>query len=154
MICHLAGKKAVAVAQAQSTEIQETKRRFLDKSMADGRGGRHSQGVRWWIIFMVYGHGLSPKPDARYMRIYPFAMFIEDKLEDMIIWLAVFRPSGIQCSHTTLGKYASSVRGWYRREERSVFGLGAQGSRINDILKGYARDVPQPPKLERVGCTP
>ena len=104
---HVAGTRGEALVYAQSAELADSKRRFLDASMADGRGGRHSTGVRWWIVYMVYGCGLSPLPDPRYMQVHSFAVFIEDKLEDMVVWLAVFRPSGQQCNRDTLSKYVS-----------------------------------------------
>ena len=53
-----------------------------------------------------------------------------------------------------MGKYVSQVRAWYQRRTRAVLGLGAEGSRISDVLKGYARKVDQPLPLERHGCMP
>ena len=49
----------------------------------------------------------------------------------------VFRPSGKQASHKSIGKYVSTIRAWYRRFYRAELGQGAKGSRIADILKGY-----------------
>jgi hypothetical protein len=79
---------------------------------------------------------------------------IEERLEDFAVWLAVYRPSGRQVSHASIAKYVSEVRGWYRRYYRTELGLGAKASRIGDILRGYQREVQQPPRLDRVGCTP
>ena len=42
----------------------------------------------------------------------------------------------------------------YNRRTRTRLGLGAEGSRVADILKGYRRLVDQPPPLEREGCMP
>jgi hypothetical protein len=156
--CARAGHRARALAALTDGSIThygtvaEAKRRFLDASIVDGRGGQHSTGVRWWILFCVWYLGKTPIPDPR-DRSYEALIEIEDDLEDCAVWLAVTRPSGRQISHVSIGKYVSSIRAWYRRKTRAVLGLGAS-SRIADILKGYAREVPQPPPLERIGCTP
>jgi hypothetical protein len=46
------------------------------------------------------------------------------------------------------------VRAWLKRHYRVKLGLGAEGGRIADILKGYARLIDHPPPMERIGCTP
>ena len=121
--------------------------------MADGVGGRHSTGVRWWIIYLYHGLGLSPVPQRG--EASPEQMMSEeDMVEDWIIWLAMHRPSGRQVGRKSLKKYESSFRAWHRRYARRDFGLGPRNSRVGDILKGYARLVDQPPPLERIGCTP
>ena len=79
---------------------------------------------------------------------------VEGRLEDFAVWYAVCWPSGRQASNKSIGKYVSSVRAWYRRFYSAELGLGAHGSRIRDILKGYGRAVDQPPPMERIGCTP
>ena len=140
---------------AGAGSLAEAKRRFLDASNADRRGGRHTTGVRWWVLYRWWGRGRSPIPDPRRMAAsIDFRIEIEEDLEDFAVWLAVERPSGRQVNHESIGKYVSSVRGWYRRFYRAELGLGAKASRIGDILKGYAREVPQPPRLDREGCTP
>ena len=149
----LAGSRARALQRVASATLADAKRRFLDKAMADGRGGQHATGVRWWFIYCVYGRGVSPIQDPRDSS-WETAVAYEDLLEDMAVWIAVCRPSGRQVSHGSVAKYVSEVRGWYRRFYRARLGLGAEGSRINDVLKGYAREVPQPPQLERHGCSP
>jgi hypothetical protein len=78
----------------------------------------------------------------------------EEALEDYAVWLAVCRPSGKQVSHASILKYVSGTRSWYRRYARRALGMGAEGSIIRDLLKGYARLIDQPPPLERLGCTP
>lgn len=150
-----AGSRARALEAASSAALLEAKRFYLDAANVDRRGGDHSSGVRWWVLYRVWGCGATPLPDPRRMAAdWNFASAVEDSVEDFAVWLAVFRPSGRQVSATSIGKYVSSVRAWYRRRRRAVLGLGADGSRVQDILKGYARAVTQPPKLERDGCTP
>ena len=139
---------------AGTPALGDAKRRFLNAANADKRGGSHSTGVRYWVFYRVWGCGLTPVPDPRRMHDFEYACVVEDALEDCAIWIAVCRPSGRQVSHVSIGKYISSIRGWYRRFYRARLGLGAEGSRISDILKGYAREVPQPPPLERHGCSP
>ena len=56
---------AVALRQASGDGIADAKRQYLDASNADGRGGSHSTGVRYWVVYSVYGLGVSPIPDAR-----------------------------------------------------------------------------------------
>ena len=71
------------------------------------------------------------------------------------IWYVVtFQPHGSAVSGETMCKYISQVRAWYQRRTRTRLGLGAEGSRVLDILKGYRRLVDQPPPLEREGCMP
>lgn len=98
---------------------------------------------------------LSPIPDPRRLAVdREYQEAVEDLLEDMCVWICDSRPSGRQVSAESCKKYVSSVRAWYRRCYRATLGLGASGSRIADVLKGYARLVDQPPKLEREGCLP
>ena len=138
-----------------SDELHECKRIFLDASNADGKGGRHSTGVRWWLVYCVYGLGVTPIPDPRRMaRDWEFALEWENIIEDYAIWVVAYCPSGRRVSHKSAAKYVSSIRAWYKRYYRAKLGLGAEGSRVADVLKGYARLVDQPPPLEREGCTP
>ena len=107
------------------------------------------------MLFCAWGRGINPILDPRRMRTDDaYQLEAEDLLEDFVIWLAVYRPSGQQVSAKSISKYVSSVRAWYSRFYRARLGVGAQAGRVNDILKGYAREVPQPPPLERHGCTP
>ena len=78
----------------------------------------------------------------------------ESWLEDLAIWIAVYRPSGRVASAKSIGKYVSRVRGWYHRFYGGTIGLGAAASRVTDILQGVKREIPQPPPLERHGVTP
>ena len=132
----------------------ETKRRFLDAATADRTGGRHSTGARYWVTYAVHVAGVNPiqprDADMATRRLY------ETLLEDMACWIAEHRPSGraTAASAKSIGKYVSEARGWYRRFALGTLGLGAAASRINDILRGMAREVPQPPPLERHGVTP
>ena len=103
----------------------------------------------------MHGRGVSPIPDPRRLAgEYEYRVLIEDLVEDYAIWLAQYRPSGRQVSHKSIGKYVSSVRGWYHRFYRAELGLGAKASRISSLMRGYARLVEQPPPLERHGCAP
>lgn len=73
------------------------------------------------------------------------------------MWLATFSPSGKQVSGKSISKYVSSVRGWYKRFYRARLGLGAEGSRIPDILKGCAREVgstASPPRTDGLHASP
>ena len=144
-----------ALQSVGSAQLAGAKCRALDKSMADGRRGVTQQGVRWWIVLTVWGWGISPLPDP-YDRSVDTAALWEVRLEDFVVWVCYARPSGRQVSFESAGKYASHVRGWVRKVTvpRIELGLGAAGSRIQAILRGYARDVEQPPKQERVGVTP
>ena len=150
----LLGSRATALSQAESFQISRLKASWLDASIVDGKGGQHSTGVRGWIMYTVWGRGLTPLPDPHGMRDFAVAGAWEDILEDFAIWYVTFKPHGRVVSVETMGKYISQVRAWYRRKTRVVLGLGAEGSRIADILKGCARLVDQPPPLEREGCMP
>ena len=109
--------------------MTSAKARFLDASNADRRGGRHSTGVRWWVLYCVHGVGINPiQPrwaDAATRMLY------EGVLEDFGVWLMVYRPSGAFISAKTAGKYISSTRAWYARfYSPAVLGVGAErGSR-------------------------
>ena len=82
-----AGAMADALRFSGSDDVSELKRKFLDASMADGRGGEHTTGVRGWVVYNVWGRGLSPLPDAQRMRVdFAFAGEVEDRLEDFAIW--------------------------------------------------------------------
>jgi hypothetical protein len=117
--------------------LRAIKARYLSAASADGAAGRRSTGVRWWIIFCVYGMQLSPIPDPRRLAVdREYQEAVEDLLEDMCVWICDSRPSGRQVSAESCKKYVSSVRAWYRRCYRATLGLGASGSRIADVLKG------------------
>ena len=145
--------KREALLRVGTTELEVMKRTFLNSCMADGRGGSHGTGPRWWIVFRIYGQGLSPLPDPR-ANSYDDLLAEEIALEDYAVWLATCRPSGVQISHVSILKYVSSTRSWYRRFGRRELGVGHASSIIRDVLKGYARTVDQPLPHERVGCTP
>ena len=147
-----AGRKAAALATAGHDVLRDVKREFLSASRADGRGGASAQGVRWWMVYHVYGLGTSPLPSRRASEDELDAE--EDTLEDFALWVAVMRPSGRQCSADTIKKYVSEVRAFLFRRLRRVYGRGSASSLIPDLLAGYARVVDQPPRLERDGCTP
>ena len=104
--------------------------------MVDGVGGQHGTGVRGWFIYTVYGRGLTPLPCKIAMRDFEVASFWEDVLEDYAIWYVTFQPHGTAVNGETMGKYISQVRAWYlrRSQTRTRLGLGAEGSRVADIL--------------------
>jgi hypothetical protein len=150
------GKRAMnarrALQSVQDSELHQMKREFLRASRADGAGGATAQGVKWWVMYRVHGVHRTPIP-----RRHVTAAELdeeEDTLEDFVVWFATTRPSGIQCSADTIKKYVSSIRAFLFRTLHRVFGHGAAGSIIPDLLQGYARLVDQPPALERDGCTP
>ena len=142
-----------ALQHALDAGLAGQKLRFLCAANADRKGGRTSTGVRGWIVYCVYGLGVSPIPDpldssAEHRRE------VECRLEDFAVWYAVCRPSGRQASYKSIGKYVSTVRAWYSRFYSAELGVGAGNSRIRDILKGYGRAIDQPPPMERIGCAP
>ena len=145
-------RRALASLTAQDGELQTMKREFLAASRADGAGGATGQGLRWWVWYRVHGVRLTPIPRR---RVSPEELDEEeDSLEDFVVWFATTRPSGIQCSADTIKKYVSQIRAFLFRILHRVFGHGAAGSVIPDLLQGYARLVDQPLPLERDGCTP
>ena len=81
-------------------------------------------------------------------------LWYELQLEDCIVWLARYQPSGKQCSSKTLLQYASEIRGYSKTWHHAAIGVGAASGRLASICKGVARLVPQPPPLERYGVTP
>ena len=145
----------LALSQAGTRSLAEAKARWLNFSMADRRGGVTQQGPRWWIVHTVWGLGVAPLPDP-FDRSFETAVMWEGRLEDCCVWIAYSRPSGRQVAHRNILKYASETRGWVHKNTQPPIelGLGAKAGRIRAIMQGYARDVPQPPKLERVGVTP
>ena len=147
------GAKLLALQRAQDVGLAGQKLRFLCAANADRKGGRASTGVRGWIVYCVYGLGVSPIPDP-FDSSAGHRREVECRLEDFAVWYAVCRPSGRQASYKSIGKYVSTVRAWYRRFYSAELGVGAGNSRIRDILKGYGRAVDQPPKMERIGCAP
>ena len=148
-----AGATGRAVQRGNDPMLVLAKQRFLCAASADSKGGQHSTGVRGWIIFCTWARNMSPVPDP--LNMTPeHRSACETLLEDFAVWYAVCKPSGMQASYISIGKYVSSVRAWYRRFHRAELGYGFQGSRIKDILKGYAREIDQPPARERIGCTP
>jgi hypothetical protein len=143
----------LALGRARDPLLALEKQRFLMSVSADKVGGRRLTGVRAWLIYCVYGRGVSPVPDpldlsAEHQR------GVEELLEDFAVWYAVCRPSGRQASYRTIGKYVSSVRAWYHRLYSAQLGLDPRRSRIQAILKGYGRAVDQPAPMERIGCAP
>ena len=147
-----AGHRCRALAELHGIRLTEARRQFLDMALAAG-SGKAPTGVRWWVLYRWWGLGKSPVPDPR-DRTYDALVEVEDDLEGFVVWLAVTRPSGRQISAESIRKYVSTLRNWYRRWHRAELGLGAKTGRIPDILRGYRREVPQPPPLEREGCTP
>ena len=83
------GTRAVALRHSSAAELADCKRRFLDAANADRRGGRHSTGVRWWVVFCVHGRGISPIPDPRLLASsHDYRVTVEDLVEDYAVWLA------------------------------------------------------------------
>ena len=149
----VAGIRAVALRFAGSDDLAAAKARYLDAATADRTGGRCKQGVRWMVTYCVYGLGINPiqpiDADFEMKTVY------EVILEDCQIWLVTFRPSGRAVSVKSALKYASEWRAYYHRFYRpAVFGHGAAGSRLPELLRGVARLTPQPAPLDRIGCTP
>lgn len=70
---HVLGQRGEALRRAMAQAVADAKRRFLDASNADGRGGAHATGVRCWILFRVWWCGLTPAPAPKLMRQWEFA---------------------------------------------------------------------------------
>lgn len=151
--CAVAGARAAALRRARDPEIADAKRRYLDASRADGRGGSSSPGVRGWFVFMIYGLSVSPIP-PRHVRDEHQLDDEDESLEDFAVWYSVTQPSGRFCSRESIGKYCSAIRAFLSRVLRRPFGRGAAASIIPDLLMGYERLVQHPPPRERDGCTP
>ena len=116
-----AGALDAALRSSSAVAISELKRRYLGASVADGRGGEHSTGVRGWMLYCVWGLGVSPIPDEQRMRVdFAYAALVEDRIEDFAIWYVTFKPYGREVSHQSMGKYVSQVRAWYHRTTRGV----------------------------------
>ena len=132
----MAGTRQVALTHATDFgRLSAMRRSFLDAANADRRGGQHSTGVRWWVLFCTWGRGINPILDPRRLRgDDDYRLEAEDLLEDFAVWLAVFRPSGRQIKYKSIQKYISSVRAWYSRFFRAELGVGAKAGRIGDIL--------------------
>ena len=120
----MAGTRQVALTHATDFgRLSAMRRSFLDAANADRRGGQHSTGVRWWVLFCTWGRGINPILDPRRLRgDDDYRLEAEDLLEDFAVWLAVFRPSGRQIKYKSIQKYISSVRAWYSRFYRAELG--------------------------------
>lgn len=147
----LAGRVARVCGYTRRDAIREAKRIYLDASHSSGDGARSSTAVRWWVIYCVHVLGVNPIQPRHASD--ELRETYENLLEDCMVWLMIYQPSGRPVSAKTCGKYASTIRGWYKRHYRGVLGVGAAAARLNDVLKGAAREIPQPPPLERHGCT-
>ena len=85
---------------------------------------------------------------------FAYSAEIEDRLEDFAIWYATYEAvpeSRLPYFHREV---CEPGEGMVSSHYACGAGLGAEGSRISDVLKGYARLVDQPPPLEREGCMP
>ena len=115
------------------------------------RGGRLSTGVRWWLKYCIYGRQTSP-----FTRL-PSGSPLEDQLEaeqmfmDFVLWLALCRPSGRPVSARSIAKYASEVRAWHLRTQRTHICGDLDLGQIRDLLRGIARIQPQPAGMRRWG---
>ena len=147
------GARLEALKHARSSDIDEYKRKFLNASIVDGAGGSHSTAVRMWVLWHAWGRFDSPFPD-RLDVSRATQLCWENRLEDFLIWLFVFKPNRRFVSGNTLLKYASTVRAFVNREYSVQLGLGARNGRIPDMVKGMKRLVDHPPPRERFGISP
>ena len=155
MVCRstCAGRRADALVAGTPEALARLKARFLGKATVDGTGNSASYPVRSYVGYCVHGIGINPiQPvDAcdAVKRLY------EGVLEDWAIWSLVFQPTGRNLAVKSMLGYVSTVRAWYHRfYSPGVLGVGAAGGRMADLLKGVAREIPQAPPRERLGCTP
>ena len=138
---------------ADQGKLEQLKCEWLDASMADRHGGKKGTGWKYYVIYCVYVRGVNPLPDPR-DDSWETGLVYETILEDMAVWIASEQPYGNYVNRDSIAKYVSGARGVARKFYRIKLGLGAEQSRIRDVLKGYARSVDQPPPKEREGCPP
>jgi hypothetical protein len=106
--------------------------------------------VRWFVKFCVHARGRAPMTQVHQHSPWEEQLEATQLLMDFAVWLAVSRPSGRPISAKTIGKYLSHVRMWHRQEFfRDI--IGDDFGQLKELLKGIARTVAQPPKLERWG---
>jgi hypothetical protein len=131
------------------TEWQSRREAFVNNALASGLR-RQQTGVRWFVKFCVHARGRAPMTELSQHSPWEEQLEATQLLMDFAVWLAVSRPSGRPISAKTIGKYLSHVRMWHRQEFfRDI--IGDDFGQLKELLKGIARTVAQPPKLERWG---
>ena len=131
------------------TEWQSRREAFVNNALASGLR-RQQTGVRWFVKFCVHAKGRAPMTELSQHSPWEEQLEATQLLMDFAVWLAVSRPSGRPIAAKTIGKYLSHVRMWHRQEFfRDI--IGDDFGQLKELLKGIARTVTQPPKLERWG---
>ena len=133
-------ESAGAAARARPVPCRGASLRFLCAANADMTGGGSRQGCGGGWCTASTGCGCccryrtrsipAPSIGAWWRRGWRTSRCVMPRAGHIF---------GRQASHKSIGKYVSSVRAWYRRFYKAELGLGARGSRIVDILKGYGR---------------
>lgn len=147
-----AAAEGVARGRADAQDWASLRRRYVDASMADGKGGSDSTAVRHWIRFCVYAREISPERRADGVNSERRLLEEQALLMDFVIWLVTCRPLGGTISPDSAAGYVGRVRAWHLRTfHRSICGdLEVDG--VRDALKGLRRSVPVKPRRKRFGC--
>ena len=142
---------AVALLHSGALNLPELRAKYVNASMADGKGGATAVGVRHFLRFCVYGKHVTPirTTDASSSRAQKLAD--ESLLMDFAIWLVLSKPSGRSISINTAAKYISEVKAWHERKLGYVLGGGIEMKRLKGVLKGMRKSIDQAPKAVRYG---
>jgi hypothetical protein len=124
---------------------------YLNSAVRDRAGGARSTGVRWWLKFCIFGRSTSPLTRLTAASPLEAKLEAEQLLMDFAIWLATCRPSGKPVSAKSIGKYISEVRAWHLRTTRTHLTGDLDYSAIQGLIRGLARELPQPAKQRRWG---
>ena len=103
----------------------ELRARYLNASMADGKGGSKSTAVRHWLRYCVFGRGVSPMRHLSADSPHRQKLAEEALLMDFAIWLAVTRPptgGRGRPSVETIIKYISTIKAWHYHGHYRHFG--------------------------------
>ena len=158
-VCATAGVEATNLAQVDAvgeSARAELRAKYLNASMADGKGGSKTTAVRHWLRYCVFGRRVSPMRHLNADSPHPQKLAEEALLMDFAIWLAVTRPpSGGRGrpSVETIVKYISTIKAWHYRQFGYRIGADLELTRLRDLLKGIRREHMQPASRRRyMGC--
>ena len=142
---------------AMSAELEEAKRSYLDASVVDRKGGGHSTGVRWWILFTVWGRGTSPIPEPRMMQhfewtkvllLFSFMImmcFVVGLIAGQTLAVFLFPLSGIFMSVIYPTFNSKGISCFEKRQHGSVAGVilffTAAGAAAGPFIMGVVSDA-------------
>ena len=132
----------------------ELRAKYLNASMADGKGGSKSTAVRHWLRYCVFGRRVSPMRHLNADSPHAQKLAEEALLMDFAIWLAVTRPpmgGRGRPSVETIVKYISTIKAWHYRHFGYRIGADLELTRLRDLLKGIRREHLQPTSRRRYG---